>query len=292
MRFPEYFAGAAKPVISFEVFPPKDDAGMERLKALLPELLALQPAYMTCTYGAMGSTRSKTIEIASYIKHTFGLETASHLTCVGSSRAELDQILDQMVASGIRNIVALRGDPPKGETKFTPPADGLGHGNEMVEHIRAYERKRGCEPFGIAVAGYPEKHIEAASMEDDLRNLKRKAEAGADTIITQLFFDNADYFRFVDNVRGMGLKLPVVAGLLPVLSTKQIKRIAGLCGAKIPAALAAQLEAAGEDDAKAETVGVEWCVAQARELLQRGAPGIHFYVLNRSSHIKRIMPRL
>lgn len=289
MRFSEYFAGAKKPVLSFEVFPPKDDAGMERLKGILPDLLALKPDYMTCTYGAMGTTRSKTIEIAAFIKKTYGLETASHLTCVGSSRAELDQILDQIFAHGIRNIVALRGDPPKGETTFTAPADGLAFANEMVEHIRAFERKRGLPPFGIAVGGYPEKHVDAPSIAADIRNLKRKVDAGADIVITQLFFDNADYYRFVDDVRAAGVKIPIVPGLLPVLSTKQIRRIAGLCGAKIPAALQQRLDAAGDDDAQAETAGAEWCAAQTKDLLAHGAPGIHFYVLNKASHVTRIL---
>ncbi|MCW8130322.1 MAG: methylenetetrahydrofolate reductase [NAD(P)H] [Planctomycetota bacterium] len=292
MRFSDYFAGARRPVISFEVFPPKDDAGMERLRDILPELLALQPAYMTCTYGAMGTTRSRTLEIASYIRKTYNLETASHLTCVGSSRAELDQILDQMRTLGIRNIVALRGDPPKGETKFTPPADGLAYANEMVEHIRAFEKKRGAEPFGIAVGGYPEKHVDAPSLEADLANLKRKVDAGADLVITQLFYDNADYFRYVEAVRALGVTVPIVPGLLPVLSARQIKRIASLCGARIPAELLQQLDAAGDDDAKAERVGIDWCAAQSKDLLARGAPGIHYYVLNKFAHVQQIVKQL
>ena len=289
MRFPEFFANAKQPVISFEVFPPKDDAGMERLRGILPKLVALRPTYMTVTYGAGGSTRGRTLEIAALIKQQFGLEAASHFTCVGSSRAELDQILGQLRSLEIRNLVALRGDPPKGETKFTPAADGLAYGNEMVEHIRRFETKDGRGPFGIAVAGYPEKHIEAPDMESDLANLKRKVEAGADIVITQLFYENAHFFRFVDAAHAQGIRVPIVPGLLPFLSVKQVRRFTALCGAQIPAPLQAELDSAGDDEAKAEEIGVRHTIAQATELLARGVPGIHFYVLNRAAHITRIM---
>ena len=224
MRFPEFFAAAKQPVISFEVFPPKDDAGMERLRATLPKLLELRPTYMTVTYGAGGSTRGRTLEIAALIKKQFGLEAASHFTSVGSSRAELDQILGQMRGLGVCNLVALRRDRPKGETTFTPAADGLAYGNQMVEHIRGFEKRDGKGPFGIAVAGYPEKHIEAPDMKSDLANLKRKVDAGADIVITQLFYDNAHFFRFVDAASALGIRVPIVPGLLPFLSVKQVHR--------------------------------------------------------------------
>lgn len=288
MRFPEILANRRGPLISFEVFPPKTDAAMGHLRGILPELIALGPTFMTVTYGALGSTRERTLEIAALIKREYKMETACHLTCVGSSRAELERLLDEIRGSGIENIVALRGDPPKGETAFVPPADGHAHANELVAHIRRFAGSG----FGIAVAGYPEKHLEAPDRDVDLANLKRKVDAGADVVVTQLFYDNADYFDFVRRARAAGITQPIIAGLLPVLSTKQIRRITSLCGSKIPPALQAALEAASDDDARAEDVGVRHCVAQATELLQKGVPGIHFYVLNKSSHMKRIIEQL
>lgn len=288
MRFPEIFAHRSGPVISFEVFPPRTDAAMDNLRTILPDLIALDPTYMTVTYGALGSTRERTLEIATLIKRDYGMETACHLTCVGSSCRDLERIMDEIRAAGIENIVALRGDPPKGETAFVPPADGHAHANELVAHIR----RCAGHNVGIAVAGYPEKHIEASDLATDLANLKRKVDAGADIVITQLFYDNADYFAFVRAARACGITQPIVAGLLPVLSTKQIRRITSLCGSKIPQGLQTALEEAGDDDARAEDVGVRHCVAQASELLQQGVPGIHFYVLNKSSHMKRIVEQL
>jgi methylenetetrahydrofolate reductase (NADPH) len=292
MRFPERFTVGGKPAISFELFPPKTEQGMATLLQTLPELIALGPDYITVTYGAMGSTRDKTLEIASLIKNRYHLETACHLTCVGSSRAALNAILQQIIDAGIYNIVALRGDPPRGEQAFVAPADGFAHANQLVEHIRRFERQGNHEPFGIGVAGYPEKHLEAPSLEVDLAHLKRKVEAGGDIIITQLFFDNACYFDFVDKVRALGITVPIVPGLMPILSAKQIQRITSMCGASIPPALQAALDTAGDDDAKARAIGVRQCISQAQELLANGAPGIHFYVLNTSAHIRQIVETL
>jgi methylenetetrahydrofolate reductase (NADPH) len=288
MRFAEFYTGTNGPHISFEVFPPKNDAAMQSLRRVLPELIALQPSYMTVTYGALGSTRERTLEIAALLKQEYRMESACHLTCVGSSRADLDRILDDIHRAGIENIVALRGDPPKGETAFVPPPDGYGHANELVAHIR----RRHVNGFGLAVAGYPEKHIESPDAASDLRHFKNKVDAGADLVITQLFYDNADFFAFVDAARALGVSKPIVPGLLPVLSAKQVRRITSLCGAKIPPTLQAALETAGDDDGRAEEVGIRQCVAQAGELLRRGVPGIHFYVLNKSSHMRRIMEQL
>jgi methylenetetrahydrofolate reductase (NADPH) len=288
MRFAEFYAGSTGPHISFEVFPPKTDAAMESLRRVLPELIELGPSYMTVTYGALGSTRERTLEIAALLKREYHMESACHLTCVGSSRADLDRLLEDNRHSGVENIVALRGDPPRGETTFVPPPDGYSHGNELVAHIR----RRYGTAFGIAVAGYPEKHLEAPDRESDLRYFKNKMDAGADIAITQLFYDNADFFSFVEAARTLGVTQPIIPGLLPILSVKQVRRITSLCGSKIPAALQAELEAAGEDDNRAEEVGIRQCVAQASELLRRGVPGIHFYVLNKSSHMRRIMEQL
>ncbi|HEY7535356.1 MAG TPA: methylenetetrahydrofolate reductase [NAD(P)H], partial [Thermodesulfobacteriota bacterium] len=283
MRFREYFKDGKKPLISFEIFPPKTDKGMEPLLNILPDLVSLRPDYITVTYGAMGSTRHRTLEIASLLKNLYKMETACHLTCVGASRTELDDILEQISNAGIRNIVALRGDPPKGEKIFVPPPDGYSHADELVEHIRFFERHRGQEPFGIAVAGYPEKHVEAPSIEVDISNLKNKIEAGGDIIITQLFFDNTFYYNFIEKSIKAGINVPIIPGLMPVLSVKQIKRITSLCGSSIPHELQLELDSAGEDDEKASEIGIHQCIRQAKELLKYGVPGIHFYVLNKST---------
>jgi methylenetetrahydrofolate reductase (NADPH) len=292
VTLPELYQDTSKPVISFELFPPKTDAAMENLRQIMPDLTGLRPDFMTVTYGALGSTQERTFEIASFIQNQFKVPTASHLTCVGSSRAALDGILDQMCAAGIRNIVALRGDPPKGETAFVPAKDGYGNANQLVEHIRAREKSGKIGPVGIAVAGYPEKHIEAPDLESDLRNLKRKVDAGADCVITQLFYDNRHYFRFVKAAREIGIRVPIVPGLLPILSAKQVLRITSMCGSCLPTELQHELEAAGEDAAKSEEIGVRRCIAQVTELIEKGAPGIHFYVLNKSSHMMRIMDKI
>ncbi|MBT3604594.1 MAG: methylenetetrahydrofolate reductase [NAD(P)H] [Candidatus Latescibacteria bacterium] len=291
MRFPEYFQNSDKPVISFELFPPKTDVGMRTIrKRLLPNLAKHNPDYITVTYGAMGSTQSKTLEIASMIKDEFGFETACHLTCVGSSQTDINDIISKIRDAGINNIVALRGDPPQGSDTFVAPQDGFAHANELIAHIRATEPQDA--PFGVAVAGYPEKHIEASDLDTDIQNLKRKVDAGGDIIVTQLFYDNQAYFDFVDKVRAAGIQAPVVAGLMPILSAKQIQRITSMCGSTIPSDLEKKLNAAIDDDDKATTIGIDQCIAQANELLDKGAPGIHFYVLNKHIHMEEIMNAL
>ena len=292
MRFPEYFKDGGKPIISFEIFPPKTDKGMGPLLEIIPELVALGPDYITVTYGAMGSTQHRTLEIASLIKNVYKMETACHLTCVGASRNELDEILRRISDSSIRNIVALRGDPPQGDKTFIPPSDGYAHANQLVEHIRRIESEKGQEPFGIAVAGYPEKHIEAPSMEIDIANLKRKVEAGGDIIITQLFFINKFFFNFVERARTAGITVPIIPGLMPILSVKQIKRITSMCGSSIPFELQLDLDSAADDDEKASEIGIRQCIRQANDLLSHGVSGIHFYVLNKSIHIRQIMEAL
>ncbi len=277
------------PVLSFEVFPPKTDAAYTHLRQILPELVELKPDYMTVTYGAFGSTQGRTLEIAAEIQTQFGLPTASHLTCVGASRYELDVILQQIENSGIRNIVALRGDPPQGQKDFVAPVDGFGHAQDLVAHIRAREARLNLPRCGIAVAGYPEKHIEAESMDSDLRHLKAKVDAGADCIITQLFYDNRCFFEFERKAREIGIEVPIIPGLLPILSAKQVMRILSLCGSTLPEGLRAELESAGEDAARAEDIGVRHCIQQAKELIAHGVPGIHFYVLNKSAHMVRII---
>jgi methylenetetrahydrofolate reductase (NADPH) len=253
------------------------------LRNRLPELIGLGPDFVTVTYGALGSTRERTLELACLIR-TFGKEVAHHLTCLAASRSEIDGILEGIRECGITNIVALRGDPPKGESEFRPPEGGFRYASELVEHIR------GHGDFGIAVAGYPEKHVEAPSMEIDLHHLRKKTQAGADVIITQLFYDNRHYYSFVDACRALGITQPIVPGLMPIMNLDQISRLIGLCGASIPADLMRRLEQARPEEVPA--IGVEHTTKQALELLERGVPGIHFYVLNQCFQISEILPRL
>lgn len=286
MRFAEYFASGRGVVISFEVFPPKTEKAEAQLETTLPRLVALRPSYMTVTYGAFGTTQQRTLGVAKGIVKEYSLDTASHLTCVGASREEIDLILDELAAGGIENIVALRGDPPQGNESFVAAEGGFEHASELVAHLRA----RGG--FGIAVAGYPEKHIEAPDLATDLNYLKQKVDAGADTVVTQLFYDNRDFFDFAAKARALGVTVPIVPGLLPIQSFQQILRIASLCGAKVPERLHSELEAAGDVAERVRAVGVSWCVEQCRELIENGVPGIHFYVLNRAAPMEKIMGEL
>jgi methylenetetrahydrofolate reductase (NADPH) len=292
MKLGQIYAHSTQPVFSFEVFPPKTEAAYENLKQVLPQLVDLRPDFMTVTYGALGSTQERTLEIASMIHRQFHVETVCHLTCVGASRTQIDQVLHRIRQEGIRNLVALRGDPPQGQTSFVPAVDGFSHANELVAHIRNWERKLGLEPFGIGVAGYPEGHLEAPDLATDLLHLKHKVDAGADTVVTQLFYDNSHYFRFEQAARATGITVPIIPGLLPILSAKQILRIASLSRCEMPSDLLRELEAAGDDSSRAEAIGIHQCVKQARELLDRGIPGIHFYVFNKASHLSRILQQL
>jgi methylenetetrahydrofolate reductase (NADH) len=285
MLFSEIYARRTRPIISFEVFPPKPETTPESFRGVLTRLIDLGPDFMTVTYGAFGSTRVRTIEIAGMIRREHGLEAACHLTCVGSSRDDIQRILEEIRAAGLRNIVALRGDPPQGQRDYTPPPGGYRHAVELVEHIR---RQGG---FGIAVAGYPEMHSEAPDMRTDLDHLKRKVDRGADVIITQLFYDNRHYLNLLERTAALGMKLPIVPGILPILSLHQVKRITLMCGATIPPRLLGALESAADDEAALE-VGVRQAVEQAKGLLAAGAPGIHFYVLNKVKHMVRIMEEL
>ncbi len=289
MDFSEYKDKTkGSPVISFEVFPPKDDPEFEKLKDTLAKLAELSPAIVTVTHGAMGKGRKKTVEVASYIKNVIGTESACHLTCIGSSEEQIDMMLERIEREKIRNIVALRGDIPKENGERVLSEGAFKHANHLVEHIRKYEKQK-PQRFSIAVAGYPEKHIESPSFEEDISNLKKKVDAGADIIITQLFFDNRYYFDYVDRLKAAGIDLPVIPGLMPALSSKQVMRISSLCGTKIPQALRKKLEDAGDNNLKAVEAGIAQCTEQAKELIAEGVPGIHFYVLNRASHMERIL---
>ena len=285
MKFAELYK-SKRPDISFELFPPRTQRTLAELEERLPQLIALGPSLITVTYGALGSTRDRTLEISHKIKNQYGIESAHHLTCVGSSREEIGLILEDIRDHNIENIVALRGDPPLGETEFTPPKDGYSHGNELVEHI---SRVGG---FGIAVAGYPEKHIEAPDFQTDLQNLKRKVDSGADVVITQLYYDNRDFYDFVERCRAIGIHQPIIPGLMPILGLEQIKRITSMCGATISRDLLRQLEDAGDDEERLQQISIIHTANQALDLLNQGVPGIHFYVLNRHFHIAEIMEHI
>ncbi len=282
MRIADRF-GQGTPVISFEFFPPKTDAGFDSLFRTIAELEQLEPAFVSVTWGAGGSTRRKTVELVARIQDEIDLTAMAHLSCVGSTRAELVATLDQLEAAGIENVLALGGDQPD---NYTPPAGALLYANELVELARP--RRQLC----IAAACYPETHPRAASPEHDLAMLVQKVSAGVDFLITQLFFDDADYFDFVARARAAGVTVPIVPGIMPVVSTASIRRMTSLCGARIPEELGRALDAAGADDERTLEIGVEWATAQCRELLRRGAPGLHFYTLNRSPATRRVFEQL
>ena len=273
--------------LSFELFPPKTALAEESLWQNVAELMAFKPDFLTCTYGAGGSTRSKTLDICRGVKQRFGVPVASHLTCVGSTVEQLLGYLSEAQAAGIDYIVALRGDPPKGESAFKPVPGGLKYANELVALIR-----REFPRLGLLVAGYPEKHQECASAQLDLENLKRKVGAGGDVVVTQLFYDNADFFRFRECYDKAGIKAPLVPGILPVTNLSQIQRITSMCGAKLPARFTAALSAQGDDADAQFRAGIDFAIGQVQELLNSEIPGIHFYVLNRSHATAAVLQAL
>lgn len=266
-----------RPLRSIEFFPPKDDAGVEALRQTAAALRRMSPDFVSVTYGAGGSTRQRTAQVSGFLKAEFGYTVMPHLTCVGHTRAELNAIADQIHADGFRNIMALRGDPPKGSSGFTQARDGLLYANELVSLLKNRHRD-----FCLGVGGYPEKHPEAPSTEEDLANLKRKVDAGASFVTTQLFFDNGAYYRFVERCRKAAIEVPVVPGIMPVLSLGQIKRFTSMCGTSLPPTLIRRLEAAGDAPEIVEAVGIDWALGQIRDLLSQGAPGYHLYFLNRA----------
>lgn len=275
MSLSKFFNGSRRG-LSFELFPPKTEDGIPGLLDAVADLCRFKPDFFTCTYGAGGSTQNRTMQVAIAVKKQFGLPVASHLTCVGSTVDQLRQYLTQAQAEGVEFIVALRGDPPKGETEFRQAEGGLCYANELVSLIRS-----DFPSFGIAVAGYPETHQEALSFEVDLANLKRKVDAGADIIVTQLFYRNEDFFRFRDECDRLGIRIPIVPGIMPVTNLSQIKRIASMCRAFLPDSFLADLAKSEEADWQFK-VGVEFARQQVRELYDSGVPGMHFYVLNKS----------
>jgi methylenetetrahydrofolate reductase (NADPH) len=285
MRIDQILA-AGKPVFSFEFFPPKTDAGERNLYAALSELKTLEPSFVSVTYGAGGSTREKTIEIVKRIREEYGLEAMAHFTCVGATVPELRGTLQEMREAGIDNVLALRGDPPVGEEVWQKTEGGFEYSRELVELIAA------DYPFAIGAACFPETHIHATSPEDDLEHLAEKMRAGVDFLITQLFFDNSVYFRFIERARAAGIEVPIIPGIMPITRVGQVERMAKMCGSTIPEALLRELHAR-EDDAEAVLdFGVAYATLQCAELLAAGAPGIHFYTLNRSPATRAILSAL
>ena len=282
MRIADRYGGN-RPVFSFEFFPPKTEKGFQNLYATVGELKLLNPDFVSVTWGAGGSTRTKTVEITLQIQQEIGVTAMAHLSCVGSTPDELAETLGRLEAGGIENVLALGGDWPEG---YAPPPGAFTYANELAEFIR------GRWGFCLGGACYPETHPTAPSPEVDLENLKRKVEAGVDFLITQLFFDNADYFDFVTRARAAGIGLPIVPGVMPVLNVRSVRRMTTLSGARIPVELQAELDRVEGDDDATRDVGIEWATLQCRELLERGAPGIHFYTLNQSSATRAIFQRL
>jgi len=272
--------------LSFELFPPKTESGDRALFQHVEQLTQFRPSYITCTYGAGGSTRDKTLDVVDRVKQQFQVPVASHLTCVGATREDLRGYLIEAQRRGVDAIVALRGDPPEGQEHFKPVPGGLRYANELVELIQGE-----FPQFSIAVAGYPETHQEALSPEADLDNLKRKVEAGADVVITQLFYQQDDFFRFRDRYDQAGIEVPLVPGILPVTNLAQIKRITALCGARLPDPFVQRLSEQ-EDPEWQFQVGVDFATEQVQALLDGGVPGVHFYVLNKSQATSQVLQRV
>jgi methylenetetrahydrofolate reductase (NADPH) len=286
MRIEEILRRGDEPIFSFEFFPPKTPEGEKNLYRALSELKPLDPSYVSVTYGAGGSTRDKTLEIVQRIKEEFDLEAMAHFTCVEQTVEEIEATLQRMRDAGLDNVLALRGDPPQGQTEWTKTGGGLEYSHELVRLIRdGYE-------FSVGAACFPETHIHATSPEDDLRYLKEKVDAGVDFLITQMFFDNALYFDFVERARAIGIETPIIPGIWPITNVAQIQKVTEMCGATISAEMRAELEARRDEPEAALDFGVAYATLQCAELLRNGAPGIHFYTLNRSPATRAILGAL
>lgn len=272
-----------RPSISFEFFPPKDEAGFDRLRQTLASLRDLRPTYVSVTYGASGAARRETVRLTTELRRDYGLEAMAHLTCVGSSQDDLRSLLENIESGGVENLLALRGDPPTGTGPFQPHPQGFRYACELVALARKH-----CK-FCVLGACYPEGHVEAPSLQADLDNLKRKVDAGCEVLITQLFFDNNKYFDFVARARAAGIGVPIIPGIMPITNVAQVKRFTRTCGASIPATLMNELHRLQDDPHAVLSMGVAHATAQCIELLQRGAPGLHFYTLNKSPATRTIL---
>jgi methylenetetrahydrofolate reductase (NADPH) len=286
MRIDQILEDAGEPVFSFEFFPPKSDAGERVLGLALESLRQLAPAFVSVTYGAGGTSRGRTLELTKWIKQELGVEAMAHLSCVGSTREELTDVIADMRQAGIENILALRGDPPRGESDWKPHPGGLQYSTELAALIHS------DHDMCIGGACFPEVHPEAPDLTHDLRFLKDKIDNGVSFLITQLFFDNDLYFRFVDEARAAGIDVPIIPGVMPITDLRQIKTITGMCGATIPPSLLEALEWRSHDPDAVLQLGVSYATLQCAELLARGAPGVHFYTLNRSHATRAILSAL
>jgi methylenetetrahydrofolate reductase (NADPH) len=286
MRIDEIIERSDEPVFSFEFFPPKTDEGEQNLRATLEALVELNPAFVSVTYGAGGTTRDRTVELTKWLKQSLGIEAMAHLSCVGATKEELRTILDGIADAGIENVLALRGDPPRGQNDWRPHPGGFHYSTELAALIRD------SYPFAIGGACFPEVHPEAPDMAHDIRFLKEKVESGVNFLITQLFFDNELYFNFVEEARSAGIDVPILPGIMPITDLKQIKTITGLCKATIPQRLLEALEWRADDPDAVLQLGVAYATLQCAELLARGAPGIHFCTLNRSPATRAILSAL
>ncbi|RKH11429.1 methylenetetrahydrofolate reductase [NAD(P)H] [Corallococcus sp. CA053C] len=277
----------SQPCFSFEFFPPKTDAGVASLLRTVEELAPLNPGFVSVTYGAGGSTRDRTVELVTHIKQHTGIEAMAHLTCVGHTRDELRDVLRRLAAARIENVLILRGDPPQGQQTFEPVPGGFRYAEELVRFVRE-------EDFNFCLGGacYPEGHVETASREDDLKHLKAKVDAGMDFVVTQLFFDNAFYFDFVERARRAGINVPIVPGIMPITNYEQVQRFTRMCGATVPMRLALQMERVKDQPDAVVQLGVAHATVQCMELLARGVPGIHFYTLNKSPATRMIVSAL
>lgn len=287
MKIRDLLKARKGPLFSFEFFPPKTPEGEEALFRTMEELKAFRPAFVSITYGAMGSTRDRSVLWAKRILD-LGLNALAHLTVAGQSQEEVAGVLDRFVEAGVENILALRGDPPQGERVFRPHPQGFRYASELVAHIRT----RYGEGLSVGGAAYPEGHPESESLEADLRHFKAKVEAGLDFAITQLFFNNAHYFGFLERARRMGIEIPILPGIMPITSYAQLRRFTEVCGASIPGPLLSKLERHQEDPKAILEIGVEHATRQVAELLEAGVEGVHFYTLNRSPATRRVLERL
>lgn len=283
MGFAQFYSDPQKFVCSVEVFPPKTAAGTAALLHELELLKPISPAFVSVTYGAMGSTRNLTEDLALQIFENTKIPTAFHFTCIGSGRQEIAEYVRHLAEKGLDLVVALRGDLPEGQGKFVPPIDGFAHANELVAYLKT------LWPLSIAVAGYPEKHKEAVSLEIDLQNLKRKVDAGADAVLTQLFFNNDDFYRFVDAARVLQIHVPIIPGIMPIQNLKQLEKITAMCAAKIPQNLRSKLEHYAQNAEAQIEIGIEHAQAQCADLQKQGVAGVHFYSLNKANPVLQIM---
>jgi methylenetetrahydrofolate reductase (NADPH) len=276
----------SRPAISFEFFPPKTEAGFTQLYQAIDELRPLRPSYVSVTYGAGGSTRQKTVDLVTRIQRDIGIRAMAHLTCVGHTADEIGKILDELWNGGVRNILALRGDPPVGQSSFVATEGGFAYADQLVAYVK------GRHDFSIGVAGYPEGHPQCLNLTRDMENLKRKVDNGGGFIVTQLFFNNADFYRFRDAARAVGIKVPIIAGIMPIANVGQIKRFVSMCGAKIPHPLLEKLENLEPNPDAVAAEGIDYASRQCQDLIANGVDGIHFYTLNKSKATVQICQTL